>query len=249
MVTLRLLLRLMGKLPFAARGFAYAEKYEEPPRQINPVAASNRLREFFDGRTTGRGIWKWEHYFDIYDRHFAKFVDKSPSVLEIGVLGGGSLDMWRHYFGDVALYGADINPACRGYEDAHTKMFIGDQADREFWKAFKRSVPRLDIVVDDGGHRPEQQIATFEELLPHLQPGGVYLCEDMHGEHNGFCTYMHGVVKRMNAMTGAKPSEFQRWIRSVHFYPYVTVIEKTAQPVEQFVAPKHGTEWSPSTRA
>ena len=36
------------------------------------------------------------------------------------------------------------------------------------------------------GHTPEQQIVTLEEMLPHLRPGGVYLCEDVHGIHHDF---------------------------------------------------------------
>ena len=53
------------------------------------------------------------------------------------------------------------------------KVFIGDQADRKFWSQFRREVPILDLVIDDGGHEPEQQIVSLEELLPHLRPGGV----------------------------------------------------------------------------
>jgi hypothetical protein len=65
----------------------------------------------------------------------------------------------------------DIEAACESYEDPQTKIFIGDQADRSFWERFKQDVPKLDIVVDDGGHEPDQQIATMEALLPHLRPG------------------------------------------------------------------------------
>jgi hypothetical protein len=38
----------------------------------------------------------------------------------------------------------------------------------------------------------EQQIATREELLPHLQPGGVFLCEDLHGAYNRFASLLAG---------------------------------------------------------
>jgi hypothetical protein len=40
-------------------------------------------------------LHKWMHYFDIYEHHFARFRGKSPTVLEIGVKGGGSLAMWK----------------------------------------------------------------------------------------------------------------------------------------------------------
>jgi len=31
----------------------------------------------------------------------------------------------------------------------------------------------------------------------------------------------------------------------MHFYPFVTVIEKVDEPVEKFFADKHGTQWQP----
>jgi hypothetical protein len=127
---------------------------------------ANALREFFENRKAGRGIWKWNHYFDIYDRHFHRFRGKKAHILEIGVYSGGSLEMWREYFGPKAIiYGVDIEPDCRAYESNGIKIFIGDQADRLFWREFRRQVPNLDIVIDDGGHQSEQQIVSVEELL------------------------------------------------------------------------------------
>jgi hypothetical protein len=40
-------------------------------------------------------------------------------------------------------------------------------------------------------------------------------------------------------------TKFQAEVDSVHFYPYVTVIERTKARVREFVAPKHGTHWQP----
>jgi len=54
---------------------------------------------------------KWIHYFDIYERHFSRFRNAAPVILEIGVFGGGSLAMWKEYFGPSAqVLGLDINP-------------------------------------------------------------------------------------------------------------------------------------------
>jgi len=97
-------------------------------------------------------------------------------VLEIGIYSGGSLEMWRDYFGPKArIYGVDIEPACRVYESDSVNIFIGDQGDRQFWQ-FRRKVPALDIVIDDGDHNPEHQIVSVEELLPFLRPDRVYFC-------------------------------------------------------------------------
>ena len=110
-------------------------------------APSNSLREFFNARTKGPGIWKWDHYFDAYDRHLSRFRDTDAHVLEIGVYSGGSLELWRDYFGPKAhLYGLDIEEACRAYDGhAGAKIFIGDQGDRANWREFRSKVPQFDV--------------------------------------------------------------------------------------------------------
>lgn len=223
---------------------------------------SNPLREFFDSRKEGPGVWKWNHYFDICDRHFRRFRGQEVHVLEIGIYSGGSLDMWRNYFGPKAiLYGVDIAPECRVYENDGTKIFIGDQADRSFWRDFRGKVPTLDIVIDDGGHQPEQQIVSLEELLPFLRRGGVYLCEDVHGVYNQFASYVHGLGHKLNDASQMSDfpddnerrivgvtTPFQSAVGSIHLYPFVTVLEKNAVPVTELRAPKHGTQWQPFLR-
>jgi hypothetical protein len=221
-------------------------------------AAAGCLTAYFEANRSGRGIWKWSHYFPIYERHFDKFVGKPVSILEIGIYSGGCLRMWRSYLGEsCAVFGVDIQPECRAYEEPGTRVFIGDQSDRAFWRRFKQEVPKLDIVIDDGGHLADQQIITLEELLPHLQPGGVYVCEDVHGLHNGFAAYVHALADNLNH-SGLQPaqapegtglmsaaSSFQDGVRSMSFYPFATVIERADRPTIRFLSPKRGTEWQP----
>jgi Methyltransferase domain len=234
------------------RGYLYGQDSFAATDLPAGPAPANWLEGYFDAHTTGPGLWKWRHYFDIYDRHFSKFRGREVHILEVGIYSGGSLDMWRSYFGDKAhVYGVDIEPACRVYEGPGTQVFIGDQADSEFWRQVLRQVPPLDIVIDDGGHKPSQQIPTLEALLPHLRPGGVYLCEDIKGEFNSFNSYVDGLSRNlhntslMSENLDLDPGEMQRSIDSVHHYPFVAVIEKRAQQLEKMSAPKHGTEWQP----
>jgi hypothetical protein len=98
---------------------------------------------------------------------------------------------------------------------------------------------------------------TLEELLPHVALGGVYLCEDVHARFNRFAAYVHGIVDRLNCVHSGTPlpkpnedsyydvSPLQRHIHSIHFYPFVTVIEKHESEVERLVSSKRGTEWQP----
>jgi hypothetical protein len=220
-------------------------------------SVENPLWEYFETHRQGRGIFKWTHYFEIYHRHLSKFVGRNPHLVEVGIFSGGSLGMWRHYFGQGChISGIDIREECKVYEDVDTSIYIGDQADRGFWKRFRNEAPKVDVLIDDGGHSPEQQQVTLEEMLPHLNSGGVYLCEDVHGANNAFAPYVHRLADLLNApdwpqlresdgvLTSATTS-FQENVHSIHFYPYVVVIERMDHSVNGFRAPRHGTEWLP----
>lgn len=250
-------MHLRDNLGYFEGGYRFGRSFSSTNRSGGSgavQAAGNPLEDYFDSHTVGPGIWKWRHYFSAYDRHLAKFRGQPVHVLEVGIYSGGSLDMWRHYFGETAhIYGVDVQPACRAYERAGTRILIGDQADADFWKSFKRDVPRLDVVIDDGGHQPSQQIATLEALLPHLQPGGVYMCEDIHGPENLFCSYLDGISRNLHDTSGWETGaslrvdtiEWQMLVDSVHLYPFLAVVERRAADLHLLEAEKHGTEWQP----
>jgi hypothetical protein len=255
-------LKVIGRIPPVLRGLISAKTWQDAAGNDNSrtslAEAPNPLQQHFDSVVTGKGIWKWLHYFDIYQRHFQRFIGQEVHVVEVGIYSGGSLDMWKEYFGPKCrVYGVDIEEACKAYEDERTRVFIGDQGDRKFWKQFRKQVPHFDIFIDDGGHLPEQQIVTLEETVPYLAPGGVYLCEDIQGTHNPFAAYVRGLATALNneilkdpadfggAAAVVRTSNFQRSIHSVHLYPYVAVIEKTRTPVDELASVKHGTLWQP----
>ncbi len=256
-----LFIKVLNTVPSTLSAYVFSRNYTDTFQKTDTfqevdtsvTSSANPLWEYFQNHKEGHGIWKWEHYFDIYNRHFARFVGQKVNVLEIGVYSGGSLEMWRSYFGkDSHIYGVDIETACKAYENDRVSIFIGDQADRAFWKTFKESVEGIDILIDDGGHKPEQQQITLEEMLPSLKPGGVYLCEDVTRCFNRFSAFASGLVNELNhfnpkagslLQSGILP--FQSSIYSIHFYPFVVVIEKHRVSPTKLSAPKHGTEWQP----
>ena len=202
----------------------------------------NDLETYFVNNK-GNLIHKWQHYFEIYDRHFARYRGTDVHLLEIGIFQGGSLAMWQHYFGPKArIFGVDINPACKQFEEENIRIFIGDQADREFLRSLIREVPRIDILLDDGGHTMRQQINTFEELFPHVQSDGIYLCEDIHtsywrhyggGYHRRgtFIEYSKEFIDLIHAWHSEqrrklKVTDFTRSVSGLHFYDSILVIEK-----------------------
>ena len=254
------ILRLIESLRHARRGDTFARSTWKRPTG-NAPELENPLRDHFLSNDSGPGIWKWDHYFEIYHRHLAKFRNVECHVMEIGVYSGGSLGMWRNYFGRKArIFGVDIQADCKVYEQEGVKIFIGDQADRSFWRKVKGEAPKLDILIDDGGHSTQQQIVTLEEMLPHLSPGGVYVCEDVHGSRNHFLFYIAGLTSELHGAElvedlqdserriSSPVNDFQASIHSIHHYPFVTVIEKRDREMSELVASKRGTQWQPFLR-
>ncbi len=208
----------------------------------------NKLENYFNNNP-GRLIDKWHHYFEIYERHFNRFINKQPVILEIGVFQGGSLQMWRNYFGEGAkIFGIDIDPRCKGFEEENIKIFIGSQSDQSFLGKVVNEIPPIDILIDDGGHFMKQQIISFECLFKHIQPNGIYLCEDCHtsywpryggglGRNGSFIEYSKNWIDMINAYhtqsRRLKVNEFTKSAKSIHYYDSVVVIEKgeVSQPI------------------
>lgn len=215
----------------------------------------NDLEKYFT-ENTGRLIHKWQHYFEIYDRHFSRYRGTDVHIVEFGVSQGGSLHMWKQYFGPNAkIFGVDINPHCKELEEEQIEIFIGDQEDRRFLKSLTEKIPRIDILIDDGGHIMRQQIYTFEELFSNIDKNGVYLCEDLHTSYwpqyrggykkrGTFIEYSKNFVDYINAWHSVQPSrlsvtEFTKSVHSLHYYDGVLVIEK--RPIEKPYDLKTGT--------
>ncbi|MBS0335297.1 MAG: class I SAM-dependent methyltransferase [Proteobacteria bacterium] len=235
-------------------GKAPEAQLRDGPAGNRPDAGPNPIRDYLARHGEGPGIQKWQHYPDIYHRHLAKFVGRNPVVAEVGIGSGGSLQMWREYFGaGCQVHGIDVDPAGISDSGAGITVHIGDQADHAMWERFRAAVPQLDILVDDGGHTPQQQMITLEEMLPHLRPGGVYICEDVHGAANRFAEFAFALCDGLNAgeiesETGVDriaATPFQSAIHSIHAYPFVVLIEKREAAMPAFAAPLRGTLWRP----
>ena len=226
----------------------------DPVSRSDPVPGpegTNPLLEYFE-RNPGRLIDKWLHYFDIYHRHFAAFRGRAVTVVEFGVYHGGSLQMWKHYFGERArIVGVDIDPTCKALEEERIEIHIGDQADGAFLEKLCSELGEFHVLVDDGGHMMKQQITTFEHMFPRLAPDGVYLVEDLHtsywpeygggyrrpatrfgfGKARTFIEYSKRLIDALSAWHSRDPkrfpvTDFTTSARSMHYYDSVLVVEK-----------------------
>ena len=200
-------------------------------------------------------IHKWDHYFEIYDRHLKKYKNKDIVLLEVGVSRGGSLQMWSDYFGKGSkFFGIDIDPRCKEFENENTKIFIGSQSDRKFLNYVKENIPHVDILIDDGGHHMNQQIILFEELFGSVKKNGVYLCEDTHSSYwlvfgggykrrGTFIEYSKNFIDMLNGFHSEqskyKINNFTKSVNSIHYYDSVLVIEKRKRKKPKAVVSGH----------
>jgi hypothetical protein len=119
-----------------------------------------------------------------YDRFYPLFLeslrDQEFNMLEIGVWGGGSLQLWEEYFLKAYIHGVDIN--YDSYEGSSERFTLHkfDQSNPNDLKKIVETVPKCKFIIDDGSHHPYHQFITFIELFENLlEPGGVYIVEDI----------------------------------------------------------------------
>ncbi|MRG56377.1 class I SAM-dependent methyltransferase [Phyllobacterium sp. SYP-B3895] len=202
----------------------------------------------------GRLIHKWKHYFPAYERHFHRYVTRPVTFLEIGCGEGGSLQMWKQYFGPLAtIVGIDIRPECSAFEEDQIHVRIGDQSDETFLKAVLSEFGTPHVVLDDGSHIMEHIAATFGYLYPRIADDGVYMVEDLHTayweEYGGgyarpgtFIEQCKHLVDELNAehTRGAvEETHFSKTTLSMHFYDSIAVFERGATGTK--FAPQIGT--------
>lgn len=176
---------------------------------------------------------KYLFYFDIYERQLARFIGWPMRMLEIGVQRGGSLRMWKKYFGGLStVVGVDIDPSCKKFDEPSLPVRIGDQADTKFLADVVAEFGPFDLVIDDGSHNQGDVRATFHYLYPRLSLGGVYLVEDLHcaywEKHEGgfgrpgtFIEYEKSLLDELHV-----PSNFRDITLAMHVYPWLTFFER-----------------------
>lgn len=188
----------------------------------------------------GRTIHKWKHYFPIYEQHFSRYRNRPLTFMEIGVGRGGSLQMWKKYFGPhVEVVGLDIDPAS-SFEEDQISVRIGSQADPSFLSSLVEEFGAPDVVLDDGSHRMSDVQASFDFFYPRMESGGIYFVEDMHtaywpeyegglGENGSFIERSKNLVDQLNAdhtRGQLAPNEFTRSTHSISFHDSCVVFEK-----------------------
>lgn len=110
-------------------------------------------------------------YIEIYEAEMTK--TKGIALLEIGVWEGHSIAMWEQYFEDSEVIGIDIS-----LDKVRFDLRSCIKADAT--KPIKHLIAdAFDYIIDDGSHKLQDQIASFEWLWDYVKPGGKYFIEDI----------------------------------------------------------------------
>ena len=160
--------------------------------------------------------FKHSTYCDVYDGLFEKFKNKLITFLEISVLNGGSLFMWREFFGkDARIIGVDLNPDAKQWEKDGFEIYIGSQSDPSFWEDLNKKIGSVDIILDDGDHTYIQQIVTAENVLDNIAEGGLLVVEDNHTSYmKGFGNKTFSFINYVNIWIDRINSRFDDFPKS-----------------------------------
>lgn len=139
--------------------------------------------------------WAAHTYTDYYARLWSQCRQHVRRVFEcglgtnnpnmksnMGVRGrpGASLRVWRDYFPEAQVVGADIDKGILFQEDRIRTYYV-DQLDPvsigEMWRA--AGPGEFDFMIDDGLHEFRAGISLFEHSIGHLSAQGVYVIEDV----------------------------------------------------------------------
>lgn len=122
-------------------------------------------------------------YTPVYSDLFAHKRSLVTRVLEVGVNAGSSLRMWEEYFPNAEIIGFDVRREVL-FHSGRIRCYYCDQGDpKSIQQALSAAGPGLfDLIIDDGSHELAHQIVTMKELVPYLNVGGLYVCEDMHDD-------------------------------------------------------------------
>ncbi len=233
------------------RGWTRFDRRNADQAELLRDIARSPMERLFYGHD-GRVAAKWHHYLALYDRHISRYRGTPVRLLELGVLHGGSLQLWRDYLGAQAvIHGIDIDERCATIREPGITVHVGDASDPQLLREVVHEMGGVDVVIDDASHLGAHQIAAFEAVWPLVADGGSYICEDLHAgywqalgggylETGSFIEYVKHLIDRLHTWyiddeRLDRDESFARQCRGIHIYDSMVVLEKD----ERRAAPFH----------
>lgn len=142
----------------------------------------------------GRLYYNRHFYSRIYEKYLSPLRTDTFTLLEIGLLrhdmqarnpegpfsDAPSLNIWRDYFSKAEIHGFDIQDFT-AVEGDRVKFTQGDQSKvKDLARAVARCSQSIKVIIDDGLHASPHQQISLGFLFQKLEPGGLYIIEDLH---------------------------------------------------------------------
>ena len=124
---------------------------------------------------------KSKDYLRNYTNFFSHLIGKPIKLLELGILSGGSLLLWRDFFKKGIIVGLDKNPIEIEDTTGRIKVYQGLQQDKQLLDCIGNEIAPegFDIIIDDASHLGALTRISFWHLFDnHLRSGGIYVIED-----------------------------------------------------------------------
>lgn len=122
------------------------------------------------------------NYLPVYYDLFKDRRESIKKVLEIGPAEGAGIFMFRDFFPNATIYGMEIEQerTNRLQGKDRIQVYQGDQTNNmDLYALIKNTGRDIDIVIDDGSHKPKDQVFTCWQLLALLDKGVTYIIEDV----------------------------------------------------------------------
>lgn len=191
---------------------------------------------------------KYDSYFPVYEALLQKYIDREVTIVEVGVFNGGSLFMWRQFFGPKArIIGIDLNPDAREWEKHGFEIYIGDQSSEKFWTDLFQKIGKVDVLIDDGGHTNRQQIVTSHYAIQNINDGGLLIVEDVHTNYfrefgnpsrYSFVNFAHRIVDGVNSRAYSLRRTYDQYssrVYSVSFFESMVAFQIDSRLCKQSV--------------
>jgi len=125
------------------------------------------------------------HFTEWYYHEFNGRRNDVRKVVEIGIgnmhpyfVRGASLYMWREYFPNAMIYGADIDPQLLFTDQRIDTVYCDQTNPDDLIHLLDVTGSDVDLFIDDGLHTPDSQIFTCLTVMPMLDRRATYVIED-----------------------------------------------------------------------
>lgn len=122
---------------------------------------------------------KLQHsYMPHYQKHLPKTAER---ILEVGCEHGESLRMWRELYPNAEIHTIDLfqNPLFAQEREIADQGFITHRGDQFYKKTYGSLTGKFDFIIEDGSHRADHQLFTFNMLFDFVKSEGLYIVEDL----------------------------------------------------------------------